>query len=79
MGAYGNQDEMDKDFKRLVTKYKEKHPEVVEGMDPDIHAIDKINDDQMALLMSPMGLGNDSMSNLAANPKMILRFDETEA
>lgn len=55
MGAYGNQDEMDKDFKRLVAKYKEKNPEAVEGMDPDIHAIDKINDDQMALLMSPMG------------------------
>ena len=78
MGAYGNQDEMDKDFKRLVAKYKEKNPEVVEGMDPDIHAIDKIVNDQMALLMSPMGLGNDSMSNLAANPKQILRFDETE-
>jgi hypothetical protein len=55
MGAYGNQDEMDKDFKRLVVKYKEKNPEVVEGIDPDIHAIDTINNNQMALLMSPMG------------------------
>lgn len=39
LGNYGNQDEIDKDFKRIVNKYKEnfKHIEEFQHLDPNIH------------------------------------------
>jgi hypothetical protein len=39
MSSFGNQDEMDKDFKRLVQKLKVLHPEMdqIKNIDPDVH------------------------------------------
>ena len=39
LNIYGNLDELDKDFKRVVAKFKENYPEIKEIMrvDPDCH------------------------------------------
>lgn len=43
---------MDKDFKRLLTKYKNLNPKAAKGIDPDLHTTNKFMEEKFAIVMT---------------------------